>query len=188
MYGVSGLLYIPEFITQMQEDWLLEQIDECEWSNAIARRTQHYGYRYDYRAKSVSKADYLGPLPRWADAVAKLIHTDGLMPALADQCIVNEYEAGQGIGSHIDCEPCFGGVVVSLSLGSLATMDFTRGEEKVSVRLDRRSLVVIRGDARYLWKHGISKRKTEMVSGKTVQRGRRVSLTLRTIVEDGLKG
>ena len=35
---------------------------------------------------------------------------------------VNEYLPGQGIAQHVDCVPCFGGTVASLSLLSPCTM------------------------------------------------------------------
>src|SRR5438445_662516 len=78
-----------------------------------------------------------------------------------DQVIVNEYEPGQGITPHIDCEPCFGDTVASLTLGSGCVMDFTevKGPGKASVWLERRSLVVLRDEARYEWRHSIAKSK-----------------------------
>jgi alkylated DNA repair dioxygenase AlkB len=50
----------------------------------------------------------------------------GLMPRVADQGIVNEYEPGQGIAPHVDCVPCFADTIASLTLGSSCLMEFTK--------------------------------------------------------------
>ena len=56
-------------------------------------------------------------------------------------------------------------------------------EEKVPVCLPPRSLLVLSGQARYLWTHGIATRHfdQDQVAMTTVPRGVRVSLTFRTV-------
>lgn len=49
------------------------------------------------------------------------------------------------------------------------------------VWLARRSLLVMAGAARYEWTHGIPCRKTDVVNGKLVRRGTRLSLTFRKV-------
>ncbi len=63
MFGISGLLYIPHYISQPHHDFLIETVHAQPWRGDLARRTQHYGYVYDYRAKSVDPASRLGDLP-----------------------------------------------------------------------------------------------------------------------------
>ncbi|MFN5589620.1 MAG: alpha-ketoglutarate-dependent dioxygenase AlkB [Holosporales bacterium] len=62
-------------------------------------------------------------------------------------------------------------------------MDFTHSQtaQKASLFLPSRSLLLLQGDARYHWQHGIAKRKNDVVDGIKIQRGRRVSLTFRNI-------
>ena len=50
-----------------------------------------------------------------------------------------------------------------------------------SVFLPRRSLLVMRGPARFAWQHGIAPRKTDVVAGTVRPRARRVSLTIRRL-------
>jgi len=51
----------------------------------------------------------------------------------------------------------------------------------IPVLLEPGSLLVMRGEARYRWKHDIPSRKSDLYEGRTIQRLRRVSITLRTI-------
>jgi len=102
-------------------------VDAQPWLHDLERRVQHYGFRYDYRSRSVDLAMRLGELPAWAAEVAGLLLERGLAFRMPDQVIVNEYEQGQGISNHIDCEPCFDGNIVSVSLGSVCVMNFTHG-------------------------------------------------------------
>ena len=50
-------------------------------------------------------------------------------------------------------------------------------------RLERRSLLLMYGDARLTWRHGIAKRHTDAWNGQKIQRLRRVSITFRTIAD-----
>jgi hypothetical protein len=50
------------------------------------------------------------------------------------------------------------------------------------VYLPPRSLLVLRGDARYMWSHGIASRHRDKVDQQLLPRGRRVSLTFRQVL------
>jgi alkylated DNA repair dioxygenase AlkB len=128
----------------------------------------------------------IGPLPQWAEELADILCERRLAPARPDQVILNEYLPGQGIASHIDCQPCFTDTIISLSLGSPCVMDFTRKQTRqvVPLLLESRSLVVLQEEARYGWLHGIPARKTDQYGDMMIQRGRRVSLTFRKVIID----
>jgi hypothetical protein len=51
---ISGLTYIPDFITPIQETKLLNIIDQQPWLTDLKRRVQHYGYKYDYKSRSIT--------------------------------------------------------------------------------------------------------------------------------------
>lgn len=192
---ISGLTYVRDYINEEQHDWLLKRIDEDDerWITDLKRRVQHYGYRYDYKARRVDHSDRLGRLPEELQRLCKKLKEDGHLPYVPDQVIVNEYKPGQGIASHIDCEPCFEDAIASLSLGSACIMEFKNKadkNQKVLTWLAPRSLVVLTGDkrlklgARYEWKHGIPPRKSDTWEGVKYPRGRRVSLTFRKVIVD----
>jgi alkylated DNA repair dioxygenase AlkB len=181
---IAGLQYLPHFVTEPEETALLAAVDAAPWLADLKRRVQHYGYRYDYAARKVEPSMYLGPLPAWAQPLAARLVAEKHMPAVADQLIVNEYVPGQGIYAHVDCVPCFGPVVCSLTLGSQCEMELTEaaGDGVVKLLVERGSLLVLADEARYKWRHGIRGRKSDTLNGGVIPRGRRVSLTFRTIL------
>jgi alkylated DNA repair dioxygenase AlkB len=190
--SIVGLQYIRDFIDQKKHDDLLCQIDSAPWLTELKRRVQHYGYKYDYKSRSVNHSMHIGPLPQWAEELAHLLFERRLTPERPDQVIVNEYRRGQGIANHVDCVPCFADTIISLSLGSACVMKFTNKETHhvFPLLLEPRSLVILQGEARFDWMHGIPARKTDQYQNMTIQRGRRVSLTFRKVilesVEEGL--
>ena len=182
--SIRGLRYIKDYISEDEHEELLAQIDKNNWIKDLKRRVQHYGFMYDYKARKVNHSMRVGPLPSWLQKLAEKLQAEGYMPRVADQVIVNEYEPGQGISSHIDCEPCFERTVISLSLGSDCIMDLTNklDKTKMSIWLARRSIIVLSDEARYLWLHGIAPRKSDEWDGQKYYRRRRISLTFRRVI------
>lgn len=180
--AICGLSYFERFIDETTELGLLAAVDAAPWHTDLKRRVQHYGFKYVYKAKRIDPSMYIDPLPAWAFPIAVRLATEGYM-TLADQLIVNEYQAGQGISAHIDCLPCFGPVVCSITLGSAACIEFSasNGSRREALFLERGSLVVIVGEARRQWRHAIPARKSDRVGEVLIARGRRVSLTFRTV-------
>ncbi len=183
MLNIPGLQYIPDYISLDQHNHYLTIIDQQPWLTDISRRVQHYGYKYSYTYRSVDHSMKLGPLPHWAEQLAKALFNDNLIPRIPDQVIVNEYLPGQGISHHIDCVRCFGKTIASISLAAPCIMDFISSEqEKKHVLLEPRSLLVFSDEARYKWKHGIAKRKTDLINGSRLSRSRRLSITFRNVI------
>jgi len=176
--SIPGLIYISNYISSEYEEKLLKLIDIQEWNLDLKRRTQHYGYKYDYTSRSLDASYYLGEMPCWIDDLCSQLHSDSIFIEKPDQVIINEYMPGQGIASHIDCAPCFGGTICSLSLESGCVMDLSWGDIKRCINLEPRSLLILKEDARYKWKHGIAPRRSD----NGVKRQRRVSLTFRNII------
>jgi len=179
--SIPGLIRVPGFL--MESSSLLAALDSMPWLDDLSRRVQHYGWRYDYRSRRIHDASYLGALPDVLQDVAGQLFSDGLMECVPDQAIVNEYLPGQGIAAHIDCEPCFGPEIATISIGDDYPMRFTNvaTAEAIDVWLPVGSACVISGPARYEWRHEIAKRKSDMFAGMRKQRKRRVSVTFRTV-------
>jgi len=178
-----GASLTADWITPAQEAALVAFLDAGEWSGELKRRVRHFGYRYDYRARSATVESRIGPLPEVLQGLAERLVADGFFAAVPDQVIANEYLPGQGISAHVDCEPCFGDVIASLSLLSACEMRFANlesGEARAAI-LPERSLLVLEGVARHDWTHAIPARRSDVIDGLRVMRQRRVSLTFRTM-------
>jgi alkylated DNA repair dioxygenase AlkB len=177
---IDGMTYDPDFLNLTEQISVLREVDDQPWRNDLKRRVQHYGYRYDYKARQVDRAMYLGPLPPFALPVAGKLVARMYFPQLPDQLIVNEYLPGQGITAHVDCEPCFAGTIAMVSLGWAYEMEFIHSQTKEvrPILLAPGSVLVISGEARYHWFHQIKARKRD----HGIRRERRVSLTFRNVL------
>jgi alkylated DNA repair dioxygenase AlkB len=191
----QGLSLQPDVITSETEANIISWLDNRTWSTEISRRTQHFGFEYNYTHKDLRPGSPLeGPILEIAHKIEKL----GLMNPT--QCIVNEYYRNQGIAPHID-NLVFGPTIISLSIGSDGVLEFTRknsnnliNENQETLRTDkfecflpRRSMMMITGPARYEWRHGIDKKVTfSDPDGQKIIKApdyRRISLTYRELAK-----
>lgn len=181
--SVQGLTYLDKFCSSDEETdvlHILGSLADHEWNTSLKRRTIHFGWTYPYSGQGglVRAAD----IPDWCSTLqARLEQITGCK---FDQVIVNEYKPGQGIGAHVDHPGYFGPCVVSVSLGSDAVMTFTNKKNthmRHDLLLSRRSAVILKDDARYLWQHSIPSRKSDYGS----QRPTRYSLTFRMRLDYG---
>lgn len=183
--SIAGLTYREDFIDASQEISLVSAIDASpHWSSVMKRRVQHYGYKYDYRSRSIDTTMAAAPFPRWLVELRQMLINEKMLSNVADQAIINEYLPGQGIYRHVDCEPCFGPEIVSLSIASDCVMEFTHrasGQTRCML-LARRSVLKLADEARFEWMHGIPARRTDRFGGKCILRQRRLSITFRKVI------
>lgn len=188
-HSISGLHYLSDFLDEESQQRVLTEIDcpTAPWIYDLERRVQHYGWRYDYQARAITRDMRIGPLPTWLSEMASRLMRTGLFEKLPDQAIVNEYEPGQGIAMHADRQG-FGPTVAMVSLNDSWYMDLrpvkTGSSENRSILLEKGSALVLTGEARQHWMHGIAKRKRERHLGGWVTRKRRVSVTFRTVLRN----
>lgn len=172
--AISGLSYIPDFITPELEEALVEYIDQQPWDTTWKRRVQQYGSRYGTLRPSQAS------IPMWLQPLCEQLANNGLFTEIPDQVIVNEYLPGQGIAQH---RGQLAAKVASLSLEAPIVMGFFGPDgEKLSHVLERRSLLILSGDAHNQWKHAIAPRKTDKHQGMIIERRRRISCTFRTMI------
>lgn len=166
---MNNIIY--EFIDKDQERELIDDINtKGIWENTLSRKTQQYGYKYDYGNTNIKPTL---PIPDWLTGIKDEAHPS------ANQIIINHYYPGQGIASHID-HPKFGDKIVSISLNSGCMMDFECDENtKYMIYLEPRSCIILEGDYRWKLKHGIAKRQSDLVDGNRIKRKERISITLR---------
>ncbi|KAG0479042.1 hypothetical protein HPP92_013761 [Vanilla planifolia] len=108
---------------------------------------------------------------------------------LFDQLIVNVYQPGEGICAHIDLMRFEDGIAI-VSMESECVMHFSRADKgcedgfevRVPILLNPGSLLVLSGEARYLWKHEINRQTGfQMWNEKEIAQKRRTSVTLRKL-------
>lgn len=181
---INGLIYMPDFVSEIEQTQLIESIDSMEWSSALKRRTQHYGYRYDYTSKKIDSSLYVGPIPEWLSPCCQRLIDLSYFKHLPDQVIVNEYLPGQGISRHIDCTTCFDDTIASVSLNSTCAMEFEQFKtgKRGTMMLAPKSILVLSGEARYDWMHSIPARKEDQLGDQVFPRNRRISLTFRKVL------
>ncbi|KAJ1308680.1 hypothetical protein OPQ81_004372 [Rhizoctonia solani] len=87
------------------------------------------------------------------------------VPGQARQVILNQYNPGEGIKPHIDLPNRFADGIIIVSLANGIVMDFAHEAKKqaVSVWLPPRSIVIMEGEARWEWTHGIAYRESDIV-------------------------
>jgi alkylated DNA repair dioxygenase AlkB len=158
----EGFRYRPELITPDDEASLLARVRDLPFrefefhGHTGRRRVVSFGWRYDFSARHLQKADdipeYLLPLREAAAAFA------GMKPEEFQHVLVTEYGAGAGIGWHRD-KAVFGEVVgVSLVAPCVLRMRRAVGKkkwERSKVSLESRSAYLLSGPARTEWEHSI---------------------------------
>ena len=184
---IPGLKYLTRFLSADDQVAAIRHIDDEPWRSDLERRVQHYGWRYDYRARTIERDMHIGPLPFWLQDIAERLYSKtGLFDRVPDQAIVNEYFPGQGIAMHADRQ-CFGPTVATVSLGDAWRMDLRpaggKSDTRVDILLEQGSALLMTDDARWLWFHGIAKRLKERTDHGSRPRKRRVSLTFRTVLQ-----
>lgn len=182
MNYIRGLKITDNFITNQYEQQLITNIKREPWDNSLKRRTQHYGYKYNYKVSNISREDHLGLFPDWLQELTNYIIRKANIRE-PNQVIINEYKPGQGIGYHVDHIEAFDEHICSLSLGSDILMNYKshNGLTVIEMPLYRRSFLEMTDDARYQWKHGIMPHKNDTVNGIAIPRGTRYSITFRKL-------
>ncbi|XP_027136276.1 alkylated DNA repair protein alkB homolog 8 isoform X2 [Larimichthys crocea] len=168
----DGLVLVEDFVSPKEEALLLAAIDWSGTNDDVTaqkalkhRRVKHYGFEFRYDNNNVDKDKPLpAGIPQECLPVLERCLKNKHIITMPDQLTVNQYESGQGIPPHVDTHSAFEDTILSLSLGAQTVMEFRHPDGRlVSVVLPGRSLLVMKGESRYLWTHGITPRKFDMV-------------------------
>lgn len=185
---IDGLYYIENIIDNPSE--LFELVNKSGWvsisAHPASRQVQHWGYTYDYKSRKINKLDLA--VPDHIDNLSKKLQELALQLKLIpptytfNQCIINNYNPGQGISPHIDLLG-FSGVIGCFTICSGATMRFanlTDGETH-EIYIKPNSLYIMSGDSRYKWTHEMLHSKYDIIDSNKILRDRRISLTSRNV-------
>jgi alkylated DNA repair dioxygenase AlkB len=157
----SGFRFQEDILTEAEEVSLVERLSTLELKpfqfhgHLGNRRVISFGLRYDYARRTVADAD---EFPSFLTELRSRVAAFAARPVDEfQQCGVNQYPVGAGIGWHKD-KPEFG-VVAGISLLAPATMRLRRaagsGWTRRSHVLTPRSIYILDGEARREWEHSI---------------------------------
>jgi alkylated DNA repair dioxygenase AlkB len=177
---IAGLRYQEEVINNAEERALLKRLGGLElapfrfhgWLGN--RRTQSFGWRYDFEDASFTPSE---PIPDWLQPVRERAALfAGLQPDDFVHALLARYDPGAGIGWHRDRD--LFEKVVGISLSTPATLRFRQrigtGFKRASLDVEPRSFYLLAGEARHDWEHSIS-------PGQSL----RFSITFRTLSDKG---
>lgn len=191
---IPGLYIFENFIDDIEEEKLKRGANGGQWDSVggnpeKSRRIQHFGYKYNYRSRTVGQSDYLGQLPDWSTEIEKKIAEVPIVKQLKKDCpnqlIVNEYKPGQGIAWHTDAKS-FDEPIVTLSTGGSCIFEMKNPDgdgSVVELLLKPKTLVVMTGDSRWVWQHRIPARGVDRFEGDDYRRYTRISFTYRWVTK-----
>jgi alkylated DNA repair dioxygenase AlkB len=157
----EGFTYRPGLLSEAAEQELLEHVRELPFREFQfhgflgKRRIVSFGWRYDFNGGRLQKTD---DIPDFLSTIREGAADFAGMPASElQQVLVTEYRPGAAIGWHKD-RSVFGDVVgVSLLSACLFRLRRKSGAawQRASIRLEPRSVYLLKGSARTQWEHSI---------------------------------
>nr|XP_057937230.1 alpha-ketoglutarate-dependent dioxygenase alkB homolog 6 [Doryrhamphus excisus]XP_057937231.1 alpha-ketoglutarate-dependent dioxygenase alkB homolog 6 [Doryrhamphus excisus] len=201
----STVYYIPNFISEDEESYLLQQIYKSpipKWTQLSGRRLQNWGGLPHPKGMLEER------IPSWLYGYCEKVSCYGAFNGkTANHVLVNEYKRGEGIMPHED-GPLYHPTVTTINLGSHTLLDFYKpihqlegnailAEENrylFSLLLKPRSLLILQDDMYQNFLHGIQASEQDTLTdkvlnltaagakpGEMLTRGTRISLTIRYV-------
>ena len=159
---IEGLRYEERVIGEGEERALLDRLQGLDLAPFRFhgflgnRRTQSFGWRYDFEDASFTPAE---PIPDWLQpARERAASFAGLEPDDFVHVLLARYDPGAGIGWHRDRDVF--DQVVGISLNTPATLRFRQrtssGFRRLNLEVAPRSAYLLSGESRWDWEHRIT--------------------------------
>jgi alkylated DNA repair dioxygenase AlkB len=158
---ISGLDYREELVSAEEERGLIQLLSHLDltpfrfhgWLGN--RRTQSFGWRYDFEDASFTRAE---AIPDWLEPLReKAANFAEVQPEKFAHVLLARYDPGAGIGWHRDRDVFE--KVAGISLNTPATLCFRRrtgsGFRRASIEVAPRSAYLLSGESRWDWEHRI---------------------------------
>lgn len=146
----KGLVLVENFLTHQEELNILSHIPETMPIHKHTRNSiRRYGSKTPYRNQIESET-----IPDYLDLLCQKIFDTGYLVVRPNSVSINEYLIGNAIAPHIDSMES-GSIISIISLLSEATMCFSLNNEEYTVLIQPRSLIQLKDEIRYKWKHSI---------------------------------
>ncbi|XP_055813399.1 uncharacterized protein LOC129882921 [Solanum dulcamara] len=198
---IDGLWLCKDFLSPDQQSKLLSSIQQEGWfAESSSNQAMRFG---DLPGWAVELSSSIHEVILFGNCAAELENSEKgkevcIFPRdllwrepLFDQLIVNMYQPGEGICPHVDLMRFEDGIAI-VSLESSCVMHFSRVENgtcraqdplhKLPVLLTPGCLILMWGEARYLWKHEINRKPGFQIwKGQEIDQKKRISVTLRKL-------
>ena len=159
---IEGLRYGEAVIGEAQELALLDRLQGLDLAPFRFhgflgnRRTQSFGWRYDFEDASFTPAE---PIPDWLQPLRERAASfAGLEPDDFVHVLLARYDPGAGIGWHRDRDVF--DQVVGISLNTPATLRFRQrtssGFRRLNLEVAPRSAYLLSGESGWDWEHRIT--------------------------------
>lgn len=161
---VPGFTYHPEFISESEERNLLAVIKTIPLRSFIfqgyeaKRRVESFGYDYSFEDTKLRPGKQIPS--GFRDLVQRVASFIKIDPTEIRELLVTEYPVGAQINWHRDAFPFE--IIAGVSLQADCTFRLRPYDKTIqgrrsirSCKVQRRSLYIIRGEARYQWQHSI---------------------------------
>ena len=146
--------------------------------------SQDFGPKVNFKKKKLKAGNFNG-LPKFSKFIVERLHNDVLQ--LQDFWPVElcnlDYipERGASIDAHMDDTWLWGERLVTVNLLSDTILTLTHLEKlyEISIPMPRFSLIILKGESRNMWMHGIKREDIK---------SRRIAVTLRELSKEFLSG
>ncbi|XP_053703646.1 alpha-ketoglutarate-dependent dioxygenase alkB homolog 4 [Synchiropus splendidus] len=191
-FPFPGVVLRENFISEEEEEKLVHAMDHDTWiPSQSGRWKQDFGPKVNFKKRKIRVGIFSGLPPLSQKLVARMqldLSLRDFQPV--EQCNLDyRPQRGSAIDPHLDDSWLWGERLVTVNMLSdtVLTMTLEQGlpelnlaeEVHVCVKLPRRSLLVLHGEARHRWKHAIQR--------KDIQQ-RRVCSTYRELSAEFLPG
>jgi len=180
-----GIVIVRNFINDKEEQEIANEIDKTTWvESQSGRKKQDYGPKVNFKRKKLKPTGFSG-LPNFSKFLYERMMTlpvmEGFLPV--ELCNLDYHPSrGSQIVPHFDDFWVWGDRLVTINLLSDTILTMTCDERpglEVLVPMPARSLIVVHGEARTIWKHAV--KRSDICS-------RRLAITFRELTPEFLPG
>lgn len=184
---IKGLYYIPNVINPTFTNSIIQQLDSNVWKSirySHSRKVQQYGYVFNFETKETNEPgpEFTPLISKFAILLQEICKTINITkePGYFNQCIVNNYEPGQGFLKHIDTLT-YGDTIGCFTINTGAIIKFSKDDLFYNLYTEPNSLYIMTGESRYDWYHEMPNTTFDIDNDTIVERGRRLSITFRNV-------
>ncbi|CAF1408908.1 unnamed protein product [Rotaria sordida] len=178
-FSLDGIYLVPDFLNEDEENNLLNFIDNDIWiPSQSGRLKQDFGIKINFKKQTI-KTKYFTGMPMYSKNLIQRLQTYRLIDDFQSVELCNldyNIQRGSHIDPHIDDTWIWGERLITINLLSNTILSLIPNDKNTNkiiyIPLPRRWMIVLYGDARYEYKHGIQRQHIQ---------NRRIAVTFREL-------